>query len=81
MRAIQSSEAKVYLPQLLDDVEHGATPVITRRGRSIAGIVPEMDMQQDEIDKAIASIRALRLRTGKITVSELLSARDEGRNR
>jgi len=31
------------------------------------------------VDRAIAAIRLLRQRTGRISVNELLSARDEGR--
>jgi prevent-host-death family protein len=61
----------------LDDVERGETLIITRHGRRIARIVPEVD--REEIDKALAGIRELRKRTGKISVEELLSARDEGR--
>ncbi|MFY9727775.1 MAG: type II toxin-antitoxin system Phd/YefM family antitoxin [Bryobacteraceae bacterium] len=79
MREIQASEAKVHLPQLLDEVERGATLIITRHGRRIARIVPEVDRRQEEIDKAIAAIRALGHRIGRITLRELLSARDEGR--
>jgi prevent-host-death family protein len=79
MREIQASEAKVHLPQLLDDVERGETLIITRHGRRIARIVPEVDQRQEEIDKALSGIRELRKRTGKITPMELLSARDEGR--
>jgi prevent-host-death family protein len=79
MREIQASEAKVHLPQLLDEVERGATLIITRHGRPIARIVPEADRRQEEIDKALDGIRALRERTGRITAGELLSARDEGR--
>lgn len=79
MREIQASKAKVHLPQLLDDVERGETLIITRHGRRIARIVPEVDRHQEEIDKALAGIRELRARTGRVTVSELLSARDEGR--
>ena len=79
MRQIQASEAKAHLPQLLDDVEQGETLIITRHGRRIARIVPELDRRQEEIDKSMASIRELRKRTGRITLSELLSARDEGR--
>jgi prevent-host-death family protein len=78
MREIQESEAKTHLPQLLDDVEPGETVVITRHGRAIARIVPEAHRRQAEIDKAIESIKALRQRTGKITLNELLSARHEG---
>lgn len=78
MREIQASEAKTHLPQLLDDVERGETVVITRHGRAIARIVPEAHRRQAEIDRAIESIKALRQRTGKITLEELLSARHEG---
>ena len=81
MREIQASEAKTHLPQLLDDVERGETLIITRHGRRIARIVPELDRRQEEIDKALAGIQELHRRTGKITETELLSARDEGRQR
>ena len=79
MREIQASEAKARLLQLLDDVERGETLIITRHGRAIARIVPEVDRRQQEVDRAIASIRALRERNKRVTVEELLSARDEGR--
>ena len=79
MREIQASEAKTHLPQLLDDVERGETLIITRHGRRIARSVPDVDRRQEEIDKALAGIRELRKRTGRITLKELLSARDEGR--
>jgi len=79
MREIQASEAKTHLPQLLDEVERGATLIITRHGRRVARIVPEVDGRQKEVDKALASIRELKKRTGKITFMELLSARGEGR--
>ena len=79
MREIQASEAKTHLPQLLDDVERGETLIIKRHGRRIARIVPDVDRRQEEIDKALAGIRELRKRTGRIKLKELLSARDEGR--
>jgi prevent-host-death family protein len=79
MRKIQASEAKARLLQLLDEVEHGETLVITRHGRPIAKIVPEVDRRQEEIDKAMDNIKELRKRTGRITLDELRSARDEGR--
>ncbi len=78
MREVQASEAKTHLPQLLDDVERGETIVITRHGRAIARIVPETQRRQEEIDKAIEAIEALRKRTGKIKVEELLSAKHDG---
>ena len=78
MREIQASDAKTHLPQLLDDVERGESLVITRHGRPIARLTPEVDRRREETDQAITAITALRRRTGKVTVAELLSARDEG---
>lgn len=74
MREVQASDAKAHLPRLLDAVEHGETIIITRHGRPIARIVPEAARRQDEIDRAIESIKRLRARTGRITADELLSA-------
>ncbi len=79
MREIQASEAKVHLPSLLDDVERGETLIITRHGKAIARLVPEGDRRRAEIDSAIEAIKSIRKRTGKVTVEDLLSARDEGR--
>jgi prevent-host-death family protein len=78
MREIQASEAKTHLPSILDEVERGETIVITRHGRAIARIVPEAARRQVEIDNAIDVIKALRKRTGKIGLADLLSARHEG---
>ena len=78
MREIQASEAKTHLPHLLSEVERGEVILITRHGRPIARLVPEVDQRQVEIDAAVASIKALRRRTGKVTVEEILSARHEG---
>ncbi|MGA2147815.1 MAG: hypothetical protein ABSH49_22940 [Bryobacteraceae bacterium] len=41
--------------------------------------VPGIGDRQAQIDEAIAGILELRKRMGKITVAEILSARDEGR--
>lgn len=78
MREVQASDAKTHLPQLLDDVERGETIVITRHGRAIARLVPEAAQRREEIDGAIAAINALRSRTGKIAIADLLAARHEG---
>ncbi len=79
MREIQAFDAKARLPQLLDDVERGETLIITRHGRAIARIVPEVDRRQEEVDRALASIRELRKRTVKVSIEEILSAKEEGR--
>ena len=78
MREVQASDAKAHLLQLLNDVEHGEIILITRHGRPIARIIPESRQRRHEIDHAIEGIKALRKRTGKITVEELLSAKHEG---
>jgi prevent-host-death family protein len=79
MREVQASEAKTHLPRLLDDVEHGETFVITRHGRPIARLVPEVDRRRTEALEAIAAIKASRKGNSRITIEELLSMRDEGR--
>lgn len=79
MRRVQSSEAKVHLLRLLDEVERGETLVITRHGRPIARLVPEVSERQKEIDAALAAIRAIGRRNGRISVEGLLALRDEGR--
>jgi antitoxin (DNA-binding transcriptional repressor) of toxin-antitoxin stability system len=60
-------------------VERGETLIITRHGRALARIVPEVNRVQEEIDGAIKGIMALRKGNGKITFEELRSAREEGR--
>jgi prevent-host-death family protein len=79
MREVQASEAKTHLPRLLDEVERGETLIITRHGRAIARLVPEVDEKRENIRRAIAEMKEARKGAGKITVEEILSARDEGR--
>ncbi len=78
MREVQSSDAKARLPQLLDEVERGETIVITRHGRPIARIVPEVDRRREEVARAMADLKALRKTMPKLTVEEIMSARHEG---
>ena len=78
MREVQASEARTHLPQLLDDVERGEAIVITRHGPPIARLVPDVDRRRAEYDKAVEGIMALRKRTGKVTLQEILDARHEG---
>jgi prevent-host-death family protein len=78
MREVQASEAKTHLPQLLDDVERGESIVITRHGRPIARLVPDVDRRRAEAAEAVAAIKALRKRVGKVPLQELLDMRHEG---
>jgi prevent-host-death family protein len=82
LREVQASEAKTHLPRLLDEVERGATIVITRHGRRIARLVPEAQRRQEEaaaaIDKITALGKEIREQHGAMTVEEILSLRHEG---
>lgn len=79
MRAVQASEAKIHLPQLLDQVEQGETIQITRHGRAIARLVPEPDQRRERLAETMAKIEELRKTMPRLTIEEILSARDEGR--
>lgn len=79
MRQIQASEAKTKFLQLLDDVERGDTLIITRHGKPIARLSPETERRQAEIEAALREMKKLRSRQQRVTVAEILSARDEGR--
>jgi prevent-host-death family protein len=78
MREVQASDAKTHLPKLLDEVERGETIVITRHGRPVARLVPDEDRRRVAYDKAIEAMKEIRLRTGKVTLQEILDARHEG---
>jgi prevent-host-death family protein len=79
MRTIQASEAKTHFLRILDDVENGETVVITRHGKAIARLSPQMEIDQERTRQAMESIRAIRERTKPMSLEEILSARDEGR--
>ncbi len=46
-----------------------------------ARLVPEPTRRQEDVDRAINSIKALRRRVGRITIQDLLAARHEGHDR
>ena len=79
MQTIQASEAKTKFLSLLDDVERGASVIVTRHGKPIARIIPEAQVDRERVERAIDGMRALRQRIGKMSLQEILSARDEGR--
>jgi prevent-host-death family protein len=78
MREIQASEAKIHLPQLLDDIERGETIVITRHGRAIARLVPEDAMRRQGRGEAVERLKALRATMPQVRLEELLAMRHEG---
>jgi prevent-host-death family protein len=78
MREVQASDAKTRLAELLTAVERGETIVIRRHGRAIARLVPESDLRQAEIDRAVDDVRRLRATASKSSLAEILDARHEG---
>jgi prevent-host-death family protein len=79
MQTIQASEAKTKFLRILDDVERGASVIVTRHGKPVARIVPEASVDRERVERAVERMRALRQRIGKVSVEEILSMRDEGR--
>ena len=55
-------------------VERGETIVITRHGRPIARLVPEANVRRDEIENAIAAIKALKSRAARVPIDELIAS-------
>jgi prevent-host-death family protein len=78
MREIQASEAKIHLPQLLDDIERGDTIVITRHGRAIARLVPEETIRRLGRSEAVERLKTLRATMPNVPLDELLALRHEG---
>jgi len=79
VQTIQASEAKTHFLRILDRVERGETVMISRHGRLIARIIPEVKKSGEDLVRAIAEMKALRQKIGRLTLEEILSARDEGR--
>jgi prevent-host-death family protein len=79
VQTIQASEAKTHFLRILDRVERGETLVISRHGRPIARISPEPEIDGERVRQAIEGMKALRKKIGRLTLEEILSARDEGR--
>lgn len=79
MRTVQASEAKTHLLRILDEVERGETIVITRHGKPVARLSPQTEIDRERVKRAMERIEALRQRVGKMSIEEILSARDEGR--
>jgi prevent-host-death family protein len=82
MQTIQASEAKTHFLRILDDVERGESVTVTRRGKTVARIVPVTpsdEERRERISQAMASILEIRKRTKPVSIEEILAARDEGR--
>jgi len=78
MRRVGAYQAKTHLPQLLDDVAHGETITITRRGVPVAVLGPPTTRSTLSVKEAVAGLRAFRQRhsLAGLSIRELI---DEGR--
>jgi prevent-host-death family protein len=79
MQTIQASEAKIRFLRILDDVERGESIIITRHGKQVARMIPQVEIDRERVQKAVQSILEIRKRTKPVSLQEMLSARDEGR--
>jgi prevent-host-death family protein len=71
-------DAKNRLSQLLDQVEHGESFVITRHGRPVAQLVPYIAFDREQVRAAVDALLNFQgghLPTG-VTIRQLI---DEGR--
>lgn len=80
MREVKVTEAKLRLAELLRDVEDGESIAITRRGKTIAHLIPP-DMQghggnSAAVDRFLE--RRAKWHPMNMSVEEILEARHEG---
>jgi prevent-host-death family protein len=81
MREVQATEAKAHLAEVLRAVERGESIAITRRGRTIAHIVPAGSVGEPSRSAAIDRFLDRRARwekAGKMSTEEILAARHGG---
>ncbi len=79
MQTIQASEAKTHFLRILNEVERGESVIISRHGRRIARIIPDVEIDQERVQRAIDGMLALRRRIGKVSLEEILEMKNEGR--
>jgi prevent-host-death family protein len=79
MQTIQASEAKTHFLRILDDVERGESVIVTRHGKRVARLIPEVEVDRERVERAVEGMRVLRQRIGKVSLEEILSMKNEGR--
>jgi prevent-host-death family protein len=79
MNTVSAYEAKTHLPRLLRAAERGETVIITRHGKPVAQLGPVQDRRREEIAAVIERMKRARAQRPRVTVEEILAARDEGR--
>jgi prevent-host-death family protein len=79
MTTVTAYEAKTHLPRLLRAAERGETVIITRHGKPVAQLGPVEDRRREGIAAVIERMKRARAQRPRVTVEEILAARDEGR--
>lgn len=85
MRSVRCSDLRGRLPAALREVERQGGITITRRAVPVARIVPPDGFihrgpePSEETRRVVSQIRAARLDGPRLSIDEILSARDEGR--
>ena len=79
MSRVSAYEAKTHLPRLLRAAERGETVIITRHGKPVAQLGPVQDRRRDEVAEVIERMKRARAQRPKVSIDEILAARDEGR--
>lgn len=76
MKSIGTYELKAHLSRILDEVEAGERILVTRNGEPVAEIVPHA--KRREFEAILKDLNALRNRSKKVSLEELLAWRHEG---
>ena len=79
MTTVSAYEAKTHLPRLIRAAERGETVIITRHGKPVAQLGPVRDQRREDVAAVIERMKRARASRPKVSVEEILSARDEGR--
>lgn len=85
MDTFSSTEARTRFGELLDRVAHGETIIVTRRGKTVARMVPEAERSMEKVRRAVEDLRALRQEIAQnkgfkpLTDKEIRDAINEGR--
>jgi prevent-host-death family protein len=79
MQTIQASEAKTHFLRILNDVERGESVIISRHGKRVARLIPDVEIDAERVQRAVEGIREIRKRVTLVSLEEILSMRDEGR--
>ena len=79
-QTIGAFEAKTHFSQIIEQAEHGADFIITRRGKPVAKIIPFEQKKEMSRQEALESFRELRkLYRGEPGSFNIREAIEEGR--